>query len=614
MRLKYFTICFALSILPGIIFWILDGVINYYFFHENLKFLLLDGPQTLLDSIILQVSPRELISRSTFFISCILAGLLMAIFIIREKEKDGALKKSHEELKSAEEKFSKVFFSSPAWMIITLLETGKILDVNNAFLKATGYTRNDVVGGTDQDIKLWKDIQYRDKLASGAGRQGVTRNLEVEIFDKNAEIISTLCSGEILTIDGQKCLLIAALDLSEIKRLENQLQQNQKMESIGTLAGGIAHDFNNILFPILGYTEMLIEDIPEDNPVRDNLNEILTGALRAKELVKQILTFSRQEKAEFKLLKMQSIVKETLKLIRSTIPTTIGIKQDIQADCGLIKADPTQIHQIIMNLTTNAYHAMEDTGGELKVTLKEVELEKDDLANPGMEPGMYAFLTISDQGAGMDRDLIKKIFDPFFTTKGKEKGTGMGLSVVHGIVKTMKGEIQVYSEPGIGTEFKIYFPMEKHSFSKKNHEKNHGNENEIAVQGGREKILLVDDEESILIMEKSLLMRLGYQVTSYGSSLEALEYFRSNPAQFDLVISDMAMPGLPGDKLSVELLKISPDTPILLCTGFSDGLSEEKTASLGIRGFLIKPIAMKDLARKIREVLKKSPDPVGPAV
>jgi signal transduction histidine kinase/ActR/RegA family two-component response regulator len=391
-----------------------------------------------------------------------------------------------------------------------------------------------------------------------------------------------------------------AIDLTVQKKLEEQLQQALKMESIGTLAGGIAHDFNNILFPIVGYAEMLLMDTPEDSPVRESLNQIYTSALRAKSLVKQILTFSRQESGELILMKMQPIVKEALKLIRSTIPTTIEIIQDINPDCGVIKADPTQIHQIVMNLATNAYHAMEETGGELKVSLKQVELGEYDIITPDMTPGFYACLTVADTGVGMDKNLTDKIFDPFFTTKAIGKGTGMGLSVVHGIVISMNGAIQVYSEPGKGTQFHVYFPIEKKSFEEKN------TQAKEPIQGGTEQILLVDDEEAILSMEKRMLERLGYQVTSRTSSLEALEAFHDSPDKFDLVITDMAMPNMPGDKLSVELTKIRPDIPILLCTGFSETMSEEKATSLGIKGFLLKPIVMKDLAQKIREVLDEN--------
>jgi PAS domain S-box-containing protein len=390
------------------------------------------------------------------------------------------------------------------------------------------------------------------------------------------------------------------LDVTEQRKLEFQLQQSQKMESIGTLAGGIAHDFNNILFPVIGHTEIILMDTPEDSPIRDSLNQIYTSALRARDLVKQILTFSRQKSSELMLMKMQPVVKEALKLIRSTIPTTIKIKQDIHPDCGVIKADPTQIHQIVMNLATNAYHAMEEKGGELKVSLKQMEFKTLDLINLNMEPGFYACLIVSDTGLGMDKNLIAKVFDPFFTTKPIGKGTGMGLSVVHGIVTAMGGAIHVYSELEKGAEFHVYLPIEKNSFEEQNIQ------SKTLLQGGSERILIVDDEAAIITMEKQMLEHLGYQVTSRTSSLEALEAFSANPDKFDLIITDMAMPNMPGDKLSVALIKIRPDIPILLCTGFSETMSKEKTASLGINGFILKPIMVQDLAQKIREVLDEN--------
>ena len=387
------------------------------------------------------------------------------------------------------------------------------------------------------------------------------------------------------------------VDITERKRLEEQLQQSQKMESIGTLAGGIAHDFNNILFPIVGYTEMLMEDVPENSPFKDSLNEIYNGALRARDLVQQILAFSRQGASELNLIRPQTIVKEALKLIRATIPTTISLSQNIQSDCNAIKADPTKIHQIVMNLTTNAYHAMENDGGELKVVLKEVKLGQQDLKYTDLTPGRYACLTISDTGIGITKDVIDKIFDPFFTTKEKGKGTGMGLSVVHGIIKNMNGKIEVDSELGKGTEFHVYLPIVENAF------KIEESPIKEPMQGGDERILLVDDEEIIIKMETKALERLGYQVTSLTSSIEALEIFRTNPDKFDLIVTDMAMPKIPGNKLAAELIKIRPDIPILLCTGFSEAMTEEKVKSLGIKGLLLKPIIMKELARKIRETL-----------
>ncbi len=420
---------------------------------------------------------------------------------------------------------------------------------------------------------------------------GISRDtLHMTKRTKNVmKIIGARLSAEIQQIQIEK----------DKEKLKSKLLQSQKMEAIGTLAGGIAHDFNNILFPIVGYTEMLLKDIPGDHRFRKNLNGIYTGALRARDLVRQILAFSRQESSQLRLMKIQPIVKEALKFIRSSIPTTIEINQDIKTDCGVIKADPTQIHQIVMNLTTNAYHAMEETGGTLNVSLKELKFGEHDLITPNMIPGSYACLTVSDTGTGMDKNLTDKIFDPFFTTKEKEKGTGMGLSVVHGIVNSMGGVIQVYSEPGKGSNFHVYIPVEKSSAQEQEIHPN------TKLQGGSEHILIVDDEKEIIEIEREMLEYLGYKVTSRTSSIEALEAFRAAPGSFDLVITDMTMPNMSGDKLSAELIKIRPDIPILLCTGFSENISEKKAASLGIKGFLLKPIAMNDLSQEIRKVLDK---------
>ncbi|MFA5906384.1 MAG: PhnD/SsuA/transferrin family substrate-binding protein, partial [Desulfobacula sp.] len=378
--------------------------------------------------------------------------------------------------------------------------------------------------------------------------RGESSTVEVESPKDNK--VYHVSNSPIFHIDGSISKLTVFRDITDIKKMEQRFQQAQKMEAIGTLAGGIAHDFNNILFPIIGHTEMLMEDAPEGSPFLESLHQIYSGALRAKDLVQQILAFSRQEENGLIVMKIQPIIKEVMKLMRSTLPATIHIKQNLQPDCGVVKADPTKIHQIVMNLTTNAYHAMEDNGGELKLTLKGVELGEHDLMNPDMAPGLYACLTIADTGKGMDKDVINKIFEPFFTTKEKGKGTGMGLSVVHGIVQSMCGAIQVYSEPGQGTEFHVFLPIVKRNFEKQE------DQTIEPLQGGTERVLLVDDEESIITMEKRQLERLGYQVVSRTSSIEALEAFKANPNKFDLVISDLAMPKMPGDKLAHELIKI----------------------------------------------------------
>ena len=500
-------------------------------------------------------------------------------------------------LRDREQKYKSLFDQSNDGIFLHDLK-GNIIDTNLKANKMLGYKQ----GELNQLSLQILHPDYEAETSRQAFEQTKSKGqfvFETKFIKKDGSIIDIDISSSI--VDQKKGIVQGIVrDITERKKMEKQVQQSQKMESIGTLASGIAHDFNNILFPIVGHAEMLLEDTPEDSPFQDGLNAIYTSALRAKDLVKQILTFSRQESGELKLMKTQPIIKEALKLIRSTIPTTIDIKQYIRNDCGIIKADPTQIHQIVMNLATNAYHAMEKTGGELKVSLKEIELGELDLINPDMTPGVYACLTVADTGKGMDKALTEKIFDPFFTTKEKGKGTGMGLSVVHGIVISMNGAIQVYSEPGKGTVFNVYLPVEK-SFSTEPITNSN-----VKIQTGTEQILLVDDEAAIITMEKQMLERLGYQVTSRTSSIEALEAFRSSPDKFDLVITDMAMPNMPGDKLSAEFIKLRADIPILLCTGFSDTMSEEKATSLGIKGFLLKPTVMKDLSQKIREVLDEN--------
>ena len=383
------------------------------------------------------------------------------------------------------------------------------------------------------------------------------------------------------------------------KKLEAQLQQSQKMEAIGTLAGGIAHDFNNTLSPIIGFTELLQEDLPQDSPFQENIAEILQAGLRAKDLVKQILTFSRQHDQELKPVKIQALLTEALKLLASSIPKTIDIKTEINPDCGPVFADPTQIHQVIMNLVTNAYHSMQKSGGQLTVVLKQSEIESSPLGFSELLPGKYALLKVIDTGTGIKKGVLDKIFNPYFTTKKVGKGTGLGLSVVQGIVKSCHGELNVYSEPGKGTEIHVYLPIIKKPI------KDIVLDPSEPVQGGPERILIVDDEETIVKMEKRLLERIGYHVVTSIGSIEALKKFKSDPAAFDLVITDMTMPGMTGIQLSNEIKKIRPNIPLIICTGFSDQINAETSRNFGIQGYVNKPIIIKKIAKTIRDVLDK---------
>ncbi|SDT85005.1 PAS domain-containing hybrid sensor histidine kinase/response regulator [Desulfobacula phenolica] len=397
--------------------------------------------------------------------------------------------------------------------------------------------------------------------------------------------------------DGSVSMLSVLRDTTEIEQIQARLQQSQKMEAIGTLAGGIAHDFNNILFPIMGLAEMLIEDTKEEDQGREFLDEILKGCFRAKELIKQILTFSRQHGHQIIPLQIQPIVKEIIKLSRSSLPSTIEINQIMPAGCGAIMGDPIKIHQILMNLVTNSFHSMENTGGVLTIEVNEVEITSENSPDPKFKQGVYISLTISDTGMGMDALTMEKIFEPYFTTKDKNKGTGLGLAVVHGIVKSHKGEILVKSEPGKGTEVTIYFPRiisEINSGPKIKPEPD---------QVGNERILLIDDEQAITSLLRLILERLGYSVASRNSSTDALEAFRAAPENYDIVITDLTMPNITGDRLAIELKKIRPDIPIILCTGFSEKISTRSVSSMGIDKILVKPVGKKEFAMSVREVL-----------
>ncbi|MCP4024121.1 MAG: response regulator [Desulfobacteraceae bacterium] len=379
--------------------------------------------------------------------------------------------------------------------------------------------------------------------------------------------------------------------------LEGQLVQLQKMEALGALASGIAHDFNNLLFPIIGFAEMLEMDIGEENPSVKLVKEVLIGANRAKELVQQILLFSRQTEHQNKPLKPHLVVREAIKLIRHSLPSTIAVKQDIRKDCYPIMGDPTQVHQVVMNLSTNAFHAMQDTGGKLTVSLKNVFLQGDEISDVNIQSGPYVELCISDTGMGMDEIKIGKMFEPYYTTKPMGKGTGLGLSVVHGIIKSHGGHIDVKSKPAEGTVFHVYFPgilaectpekMGKKSF----------------LADGKEKIMLVDDEESVLKIEMHILERLGYQVSAYTSSKEAYEAFKSRPNEFDIVITDVTMPNMTGDILIEKINKIRLDIPCIICTGFSNKISTERARELGLNELLLKPIASRQFAEKVRKAL-----------
>ncbi len=405
-------------------------------------------------------------------------------------------------------------------------------------------------------------------------------------------------------------LIGTAQNISERRRveeerasLEAQLHHVQKMETLGTLAGGIAHDFNNILTPILGYTEMAMENADADSRIREDLQQALKAANRAKELVQQILVFSRHVDHERRPLNLALVVKEAVKLIRSWVPTTIEIRLQIEADCGMVMADPTQLHQVMMNLCTNAYHAMRDMGGVITVKLGRADIDPElARSHKNLNHGHFVKLVISDTGTGMDDATISRIFEPFYTTKGVGEGTGLGLSVVHGIVTGHEGAITVESEPGRGSVFRIYLPLVEEDEKQEDIM-------EERVGPGKERIMFVDDEGIIAEMGGEMLSRMGYEVVTFNSSIEALKSFEANPDDVDLVITDQTMPGLTGVQLAGRLMGVRPDIPVILISGFSETITAEESKKLGIREYVAKPILAQDLNSAIRRVMDAGDPP-----
>ena len=384
------------------------------------------------------------------------------------------------------------------------------------------------------------------------------------------------------------------------KRLESQLNQAQKMEAIGTLAGGIAHDFNNILGAMMGFTEMALMHLSVDSPAKSDLEQVIRGGKRAKDLVKQILAFSRQTGEQKRPLKISFILKEAMKFLRATLPRTIEVEYWIDSDSGMVLADPVQIHQIIMNLCSNAEHAMRGRDGILRVHLKSVGLNGDDAKeiNINLTSGHYMVLTISDTGTGIDPALLDKVFDPFFTTKGPGEGTGLGLSVAHGIVESLGGAITVESQPGAGATFRIFFPRLSDT-------EEDTPERSVPPPKGSGVVLYVDDEPSLVQVGHHMLERLGYEAVGAASGKEALDLFLSGPERFDLVITDLTMPGMTGIELAKSILANRPGTPIILCTGYKDEVTELKAREAGIREIVMKPFDLRELGAIVERVLKK---------
>jgi PAS domain S-box-containing protein len=485
---------------------------------------------------------------------------------------------------------------------IIVTDTRWIIQYANPALKRiSGYETGEIVGRHARVLMSdrYDRVSYRtiqDSLNRGEAWSGqvISRRKDGSFYE--AEVAVSPVRDESGAIINHVSI---HRDITHEVRLEKELRQAQKMEAIGRLAGGIAHDFNNILMGIMGYTEMALSRVQGNDLIRRYLQRILDGSSRASELVKQILTFSRKSDQERKLVHIAPTINEGLKLLRSTLPSTIEIQQDIAIapEDGVILADPTQIHQVLMNLCTNAAHAMRASGGVLGVKLSTILADAQFVSgHPDMSEGQYVCLSVSDTGHGMDAGVMERIFDPYFTTKGVGEGSGMGLALVQGIVQSCGGTICVSSKPGRGTLFEVYFPRIEQKVPQE------GGVVE-ALASGSERILFVDDEEALTDLGKEILESLGYRVNAVMSSLEALDIFRARPDAFDLIITDMTMPNLTGNELAAELMAVRPDIPIILCTGFSEIIDEKQAKDAGIREFVMKPYVITSLAKMIRKVL-----------
>jgi|GEM_PF-1226001 len=480
-------------------------------------------------------------------------------------------------------------------------QAGQIVFANAALSHLTGYDKTELLG--KPSIMLYRPEvipQILERRAQAWQGQDVPPYLQTQMLRKDGQHLAVEMSLATLTLDGQIVGRVAvARDMTPRLQLEAQLRQAQKMQAIGTLAGGIAHDFNNILTAILGYTELTLDEVPEETTAWTNLQHVLTASERAKALVQQMLTFSRQTEQPRHPTQLQPLVQEALILLRAALPTSVTLEHQMDATVGPVLADPTQIHQILMNLCSNAEYMLRNTGGSLHLLLDEVPLPPELRGSrPDLPSGMYARLAVRDTGPGMPPEVQERIFEPFFTTKEIGEGTGLGLAVVHGIVTSHGGAISVESAPGQGTTFRVYLPRcaEPATTLAPMQER---------APSGSERILLVDDEAPLARLLHIRLTHLGYQVVMCTSSAEALEVFQKAPRQFDLVITDQTMPQMTGEGLARALRRLRPDLPIILCTGFSHVMTPERAQRLGIDAFCMKPIKIQELGLIIRQVLAR---------
>lgn len=562
-------------------------------------------------------------SRSTFFVqeakyytiifslSLFLVALTLSIFYLQYSRRkilielndslEELVAERTKQLQISKKEWEKTFDAIPD--IITLQDRKmKIVRANQTAFDYFQMKPRELLGMTCYDLFRGMAVPCGDcpGILSFADKEKHQSIIKHENLNKFFQV----SSAPILDQNNEiQYIVTIAHDVTEKKKLEKELHQAQKMEAVGTLAGGIAHDFNNILAAILGYAEIIQPGIPENSDEKKYLNRMIAAGNRATELVKQILTFSRANSQKRKPLRIDLIVKEAMTMLRSSLPATIDIQTDIEANSGLVLADPTTIHQVVVNLCTNASHAIGKEKGKLEVRLSQIEIGSEQLiGKTDVEAGLFIDLSVKDSGEGMDEETMERIFEPYFTTKKQGEGSGLGLAVTHGIVEKCNGFITVESTPGDGSTFHVFLPC----VTENSAETQIPEKNSPLPAGNKERILVVDDEPDLLEIEGSLLTRLGYTVSTETKSPEALETFRAEPESFDLIITDQTMPNLTGDELARAMLKIRPGIPIILCTGYTSTLSTDEAYAIGIKEFLAKPLSERDIAETVRHILDEN--------
>ncbi|MBN2426737.1 MAG: response regulator, partial [Deltaproteobacteria bacterium] len=512
------------------------------------------------------------------------------------------------QIRDAEKRYRHIFENAMEGIFQSSGDGGRLLSINPALARMLGYDSPEEMMSQENSraMDFYADSRRREDLLNRLRKDGYANDFEVQLVRRDKQIIWVSFdaravfdqNGELQLVEGFIRDITQRKQVeAEKKQLESQLRHSQKMEAIGTLSGGVAHEFNNMLGIILGNVELALDDIPKDNPASDFLSEIRKASLRGTEIVQQLLRFSRQKDQPLKALDLGPLIKEALGFLRVSIPTVIEFEVKMPEQCWPIVGDPTQIHQVMINLCTNSAHAMEGEGGTLTVSLENIAFETSEVFfDQELPPGRYVALKISDTGCGIDPGCLDRIFEPFFSTKDVGQGTGMGMAVVHGIMKGHHGGVRVSSQEGVGTTVECCFPSNSEGVAATL-------ELAPSVKGGNESILCVDDEESIGRITQKQLERLGYRVEMETQPLEALEMIEKDPQRFDLVITDLIMPKLRGDRLLMRLKTINPRIKMILCSGFSEGIDTEKALQLQADAFLRKPVSRDELGQVVRRIL-----------